>query len=619
MAVTPTAGCVHDLFEQQAARDPGAPALIADAERISYGELNTRAERSAARLRTAGVGGGHLVGVCMERGADLVVALLAVLKSGAGYVTLDPQLPPHRLRAMVADAGVTTVLHDAEARGAGQLGSELRLLSVRSGTAQVPEGAAPGPAPRPHGIACVMFTSGSSGRPKGIAAPHHAVTATLTGQDYAEFGPGAVWLQCAPVSWDAFVLELWGPLMSGGTVVLHPGIRPDPPTIRRLVVEHGVTDLYLSGSFFNVVVDECPEALAGVRRLIVGGEALSPRHVADALRHHPGLRLRNGYGPVEGMVFLTTHLATAARAGEPVPIGRPLAAKRVHVLDEQLCPVPDGTVGELYAAGAGLALGYAGRPELTAERFLPDPYGAPGGRMYRTGDLVRRRADGVLEFAGRADDQVKIRGFRVEPAEVEVIIARHPEARQVAVVARADDGGELRLVAYVVPRARDRAPHDTLRAHARALLPDFMVPAAFVTLDALPLLPNGKLDRAALHEPPRRTTPPVRPRPASPATAPADAVVRRVAAVWAQVLDVERVGPDDDFFLLGGDSLRAIRAAARLTTGEALPVATEHIFAHPTPAALAAELARRPAPVPDGGPIPRRRRTPIEEVPAPWS
>lgn len=634
----PKAGCVHELFEQQVERDPRAIALVADGRRVTYGELDARAERFAGRLRAAGVRRGDLVGVCLERGAGLVVALLAVLKAGAGHAVLDPGLPVARLRDMVTDARLRTVLHGTDRGVAELLGDGVRLVPVRdaahggvpgAGGEEDAAGAAPprGGRARPDDIACVMFTSGSTGRPKGIAAPHHAITTTLTGQDYADFGPDAVWLQCAPVSWDGFVLELWGPLTNGGTCVLHPGMRPDPLVMRRLVAEHGVTDLYLSGSLFNVIVDEYPEALIGVQRLTVGGEALSTRHVGEALHRFPELRLRNGYGPAEGMIFLTTHpVAAEETTGATLPIGRPLAAKRVHVLDARLRPVPDGTVGELYAAGAGLAHGYAGQPARTAERFVPDPYGPPGGRMYRTGDLVRRRADGTLEFAGRADDQVKIHGFRVEPGEVEAALARHPGVERVAVTARPAGDGELRLVAYVVPRrgAGPQSRPDRWRAHARDVLPDFMVPADFVALDALPLLPTGKLDRAALPEPTPRTgrDPESEPH-RSPAAQATGALSDRIADVWSQVLGVERVDPGDDFFDLGGNSLRAVRAAARLATAESLPVTSAEIFEHPTPAGLAARLTERPAPAPgaDTGatPIPRRRRIPREEVPGPWS
>ncbi|MEU6575118.1 amino acid adenylation domain-containing protein [Streptomyces sp. NPDC046805] len=610
MGAVLTAESVHERFDRQAARAADAIALVADDERVPYGDLKACADHLAAHLRSAGVRPGDLVGVCLERGVDMVVTLLAVLKSGAGYAMLDPGLPLARLRAMVADMGATTVAHTARhADIAARLGEGVRLVPVDgqptaadSTEIRATWDGAPCPA-RPDGIACVMFTSGSTGRPKGIAAPHHALTATLVGQDYAGFGPGSVWLQCAPVSWDAFALELWGPLLNGGTCVLHPGMRPDPLVLRRLVARHGITDLYLSAGLFNVVVDEVPGALDGVRRVIVGGEALSVPHVAAALRDYPGLRLRNGYGPVEGMIFLTTHSADPAEAAAPgtrsVPIGRPLAHKTVHVLDARLRPVPDGAVGELYAAGAGLAHGYTGRPGATAERFVANPYGRPGERMYRTGDLVRRRADGALEFVGRADDQVKVRGFRVEPAEAEAVLARHPGVERVAVTARAGHEGELRLVAYVVPRGGEQAPDSAqLRAHARHTMPDFMVPAVFVLLDALPLLPNGKLDRAALPDP---TPPPGDDVPPADADEPRTPVEKALCTLFAEALGRPQVGLHDDLFALGGNSLTVARILSRIHADLGAEIGVRTLFEAPTVAGIAAHLrdaATGPAPSP---------------------
>ncbi len=670
-----TTRCVHELFEERAARTPDATALVYGEERLSYAGLDAAAARLAGLLVARGVTRGDTVGVCLERSAELAVAVLATLKAGAGYVMLDPGFPPARLRDMAADAGVTAVLarRDAppglwtEAAPSPEAAPAPEAVASPE-AAPAPEAVAspaavPGPAvvpvpapeavpgpdavaspeaapapeavaspaavPGPHvvpapsaeasppgevapvlilvedaaqadplprgavavagdDVACVMFTSGSTGRPKGIVAPHRAVTATLTGQGFASFGPGAVWLQCAPVSWDAFALELWGPLLGGGACVLHPGRRPDPVVIARLVAAHGVTSMYLSGSLFNVVVDEYPQAIAGLRELIVGGEALSPPHVARALERHPGLRLSNGYGPVECMVFLTVHRITPedVRDGRPVPIGEPLNGKRLHVLDERLRPVPDGERGELYAAGAGVARGYCDAA-LTAERFVAAP-SATGERLYRTGDMARRRPDGVLEYLGRADDQVKIRGFRVEPGEVEAVLTGHPAVDRAAVVAaRADTDGERRLVAYVVPGGdRSRPPTEArLRAHAEQRLAEYLVPAAFVVLDALPLTPSGKLDRAALPEPPR----------ARPATTTAGAgtghahgeTVRALCALFADVLHVPEAGADDDFFALGGHSLLAARVLGRVraTLGAELDLRT--LFDAPTPAALA--------------------------------
>ncbi|MEV0125852.1 AMP-binding protein [Streptomyces sp. NPDC050703] len=738
---------MHELFEEQAARTPGATALVYGDERLSYAELDAAAARLAGLLVARGVTRGDTVGVCLERSAELAVAVVATLKAGAGYVMLDPGFPAARLRAMAADAGVTAVLTRRnapprawpEATPAPEATPSLEAVPVPSpetasvpeaastsgavaspGTASVPvpsaasvpgavpspeavsspdavsppetastsgavpapeaasvpeaasafgavaspgtaspPGAVPVPAvasppetvpagpaapllipvedaaqadPLPRGavavaggdVACVMFTSGSTGRPKGIVAPHRAVTATLTGQDFASFGPGAVWLQCAPVSWDAFALELWGPLLGGGTCVLHPGRRPDPVVIARLVAAHGVTSMYLSGSLFNVVVDEYPQAIAGLRELIVGGEALSPPHVARALERRPDLRLSNGYGPVECMVFLTVHRITPedVRDGRPVPIGRPLHGKRLHVLDERLRPVPDGERGELYAAGAGVARGYCDAT-LTAERFVAAPSAAGGERLYRTGDLARRRPDGVFEYLGRADDQVKIRGFRVEPGEVEAVLTRHPAVDRAAVVAaRADADGERQLVAYVVPGGdRSLPPSEAaLRAHAERQLAEYLVPAAFVVLDALPLTPSGKLDRAALPEPPRAravTTPAGTTAAGTTPGAARGETVHALRALFADVLRVPEAGADDDFFALGGHSLLAARVLGRVraTLGAELDLRT--LFDAPTPAALAphVDAAAKAPRAPDAPP----RESPDAAAPLPVS
>ncbi|MFJ1901978.1 amino acid adenylation domain-containing protein [Streptomyces sp. NPDC088115] len=581
--------CAHELFEEQAALTPGATALIHGDERTGYAELDARADRLAGLLTARGVRPGDTVGVYLERSASLVVAVLGILKAGAGYVLLDPDFPAERLRVMAEDARAAVVV---SARGTASDGIGAARVDIEdaAGARPLPHGTV---RVRPDDIACVMFTSGSTGRPKGIAASHHALTATLTGQDFASFGPGAVWLQCAPLSWDAFALELWGPLMNGGTCVLHPAGRPEPLLMARLVAEHGITSMYLSASLFNVVVDEYPHLLDGVRELVVGGEALSAPHAARALERSPQLRLSNGYGPVECMVFLTVHPVTRAGLGDgPVPIGRPLAGKRLYVLDEELRPVPDGTAGELYAAGAGLAREYRGRPALTAERFVAAP---SGERVYRTGDLGRRRADGVLEYLGRADSQVKIRGFRVEPGEVESVLARHPGVGRAAVVAHDHPAGDRQLTAYVVPAGGDRQGlrEAELRTYAREMLADYLVPAAFVVLDALPLTPSGKLDRAALPEPGAAAA--VTGRTA------ADGTAAALCELFAQVLCAEAVGPDDDFFALGGHSLLAARLLGRIRTVLGAEIDIRTLFGAPTPALLAPLVDTAP-PVPAEAP-----------------
>ncbi|MFB8037423.1 amino acid adenylation domain-containing protein [Streptomyces sp. NPDC056004] len=583
--------CVHELFEDQAARTPGATALIDGSKRIDYAGLDDRADRLAGLLAARGIRPGDTVGVYLERSAALVMTVLGILKAGAGYVMLDPGFPAERLRAMAEDAG-TAVVVTARDTASGALGLARVHIEDAAGARPLPRDSVQ---VRPDDIACVMFTSGSTGRPKGIAAPHRAIVATLTGQGFASFGPGAVWLQCAPLSWDAFALELWGPLMNGGTCVLHPGRRPEPFLMARLVAEHGITSMYLSASLFNVVVDEYPQVMDGLRELVVGGEAMSVPHAARALERRPELRLSNGYGPVECMVFLTVHPVSAAELGTgPVPIGRPLAGKRLYVLDEELRPVPDGQSGEIYAAGAGLARDYCGRPALSAERFVASP---SGERVYRTGDLGRRRADGVLEYLGRADSQVKIRGFRVEPGEVESVLTRHPGIDRAAVVAHEHPAGDRQLTAYVVPSGgRQGFREAELRAYARDVLADYLVPAVFVPLDELPLTPSGKLDRAALPEPGTAT--------AASGRAAVSGTAATLCELFAQVLHTDRVGPDDDFFALGGHSLLAARLLGRIRTALGAEIDIRGLFEAPTPALLAPFVDTAPPVRPPPGAVP---------------
>jgi amino acid adenylation domain-containing protein len=599
-----TGRCVHELFEEQAARTPGAVALVCGPQRLSYAELDRYADRLAGRLADAGLGRGDVIGIHLERGADMVVAVLAVLKAGAGYLMLDPEFPAPRLRDMAADASAALVItSDGAARRLG-FTAQVADVSDESGR-PLPHGAG---GARPGDVACVMFTSGSTGRPKGVAAPHRAISGSLCGQRYMPFGPDLRWLQCAPVSWDMFGFELWGALLFGGTCVLHPG-RPDPVLMAQLVAAHQVNAMYLSCSLFNVIVDEYPEVLDGVRDLMIGGEAPSSAHTARAIRRYPRLRLVQGYGPVESMMVVTTEPITAgAAAAGLLPIGRPLAGKRAHVLDAQLRPVADGEVGELYAAGEGLAYGYLRCQGETAERFVACPFDGPGGRMYRTGDLVRWRSQGPLEFVGRADSQVKVRGFRVELAEVEAVLARHPAVARVAVVAGKDHQGERRLVAYVVPEARpgDAFLDDDLRAHAGAVLPDFMVPSVFVPMAAFPLTASGKLDREALPRPARG------PRATAARTAascaPRNQEEKVLCELFAEVLGVAPPGIDDSFFELGGNSLQVSRLLSRVRAVLRAEVGIRAVFEAPTVAALAARLDDEPRaqlPVPaDPEPVP---------------
>ncbi|TDC30238.1 amino acid adenylation domain-containing protein, partial [Micromonospora sp. 15K316] len=415
--------CVHELFRRQAEQTPDATALLFADQRVSYGALNARANRLSSYLSSLGVGNGQIVGLCLERGVDMVVAVLAVLKAGGAFAMLDPRFPVVRRRQVLdqmAAAGTAALITRGPADDwAGDVTYVVDLDSARDAI-DAASGDDPGRYVDPRSAACVMFTSGSTGTPKGIVSPHAAVTGTLIRQRYVEFGAAEVWLQCAPISWDAFVLELFGPLLSGAACVLQPGQSPEPEAIADLVNRHGVTTIHVSASLLNYLLDDHPAVFAKVRQVMTGGEPASISHVERLLRDFPHVRLVNGYSPAENMIFtLCHHILPRDTALPSIPVGTPIRNKRVFVLDEKLNLSPTGVVGELYMAGIGLAQGYLGQPGLTAERFVANPFGAAGERMYRTGDLVRWRAGGVLEFVGRADQQVKIRGFRIEPGEIE--------------------------------------------------------------------------------------------------------------------------------------------------------------------------------------------------------
>ncbi|WSJ62368.1 amino acid adenylation domain-containing protein [Streptomyces sp. NBC_01310] len=578
---------VHALFEDRAARDPRALALVSGEDRLDYGTLNERANRLAHHLGALDIGRGDTVAVLVERGPDLVVALLAALKAGAAYTLLDPDFPAERLAGAVADGGAALLVTHRHASPPFPVARHLDLDAEAAAVAARP-GHDPGLPVTGTDLACVMFTSGSTGRPKGVAVPHRALTTTYLGQDYARFGPDEVWLQCSPVSWDAFALELYGALAFGGVCVLQPGQRPDPQAVAELTRRHGVTQLQLSASLFNFLLEEFPETYDDLKVAFTAGERASVTHVGKALDQYPDLVVANGYGPVESLGLTTCHRATPQdAAGASIPIGHPLHGKAIHVLDERLRPVPDGTTGELYAAGGGLALGYVGRPGLTAERFVASPYGEPGERLYRTGDLGHRTAEGVLEITGRIDDQVKIRGFRVEPGEIEDALTRHPSVREAAVTVHEPAPGDRRLAAYVTTAAGAPAPDpDTLLEHLAGMLPEHMVPATLDVLDALPLNQNGKVDRRALPVPAER-----------PEAAPADPLTpdqRLVAdAVRAVLRLAEDPGPDADFFRIGGNSLAAVRVAMRLSQETATRVPPQVVFRGRTVGAIAERLASR--------------------------
>ncbi|HEX2093646.1 MAG TPA: non-ribosomal peptide synthetase [Longimicrobiaceae bacterium] len=448
----------------------------------------------------------------------------------------------------------------------------------------------------PESAAYVIYTSGSTGTPKGSVIPHRSLPGIILGVDFAHFGPAETLLQHSSSSWDAGMLELWGALLHGGRCVLYPERSADPDGIAEQVRVHGVSTLWLPAALFNLVVDARPEILAGVRQLVTGGEALSAPHVCRALELYPELRLVNGYGPSECTIFSTCHVIPPDFRGTSVPIGRPVGDRRIYLLDEAMNPVPVGIPGELYVGGPAVARGYLGRPELTAARFLPDPFGGkPGARMYRSGDRVRWLADGTLEFLGRVDQQVKIRGFRVEPGEIEAMLLEHPDVRECVVVAREDTPGEKLLVGYVVTAGVEALAGPDLRVFLQKSLPEYMIPSAFVVLDRIPLTSNGKVNRRALPAPDAVESGGDREH-----VAPRTATEEEVARIWREVLGVERVGVHDDFFERGGHSLRATQVVSRMRTAFGVDLSLRSIFDAPTIAELA-ELVDRIQPLSSAG------------------
>jgi aspartate racemase len=586
---------VHRLFEDQVERTPEAVAVEMEGEGLSYGQLNERSNRLARHLQGRGVGPEVLVGLCVERSVEMVVGLLGILKAGGAYLPLDPGYPKERLRFLVEDGGPRLVLTHRNLGERLPEGVEQIRLDADLGQIERQSGSNPPSRATPDNLAYVIYTSGSTGKPKGVRIPHRGVVRLVCGAKYAELGPGEVFLQFAPLSFDASTFEIWGALANGARLVVMPPGIASPSELGVAIERHAVTTLWLTAGLFHQMVEMQIESLRGVRQLIAGGDVLSVAHVEKALRELPDCRLINGYGPTEGTTFTCCHtLSRAAALRSSVPIGRPIANTRVFILDSHRQPVPIGVTGELCIGGDGLARDYLGAAELTTEKFVPDPFGGPGDRLYRSGDRVRYRDDGTIEFLGRMDDQVKVRGFRVEPGEVEAALLRDPSLREASVVLREDSPGERRLVAYVSGEAAADEGVPQLRARLKQSLPDFMIPSAFVFLDALPLTANGKVDRAALPAPGRE-----RPRLEKESVAARNTLESRLVAIWERVLGVRPIGVTDNFFDLGGHSLLAARLFSEIERDLGRPLALSTIFRAQTIAELAEMLeggARRPSP-----------------------
>jgi amino acid adenylation domain-containing protein/non-ribosomal peptide synthase protein (TIGR01720 family) len=588
------------LFAAQVRARPDAPALVWGDETLSYAELDARASRLANHLRRLGVGPDARVGVLLERGAELIVSILAIVKAGGAYVPLDPGYPAERLRLMLADCGARVLVTRGEAAdrlgGIGIPAVRLDADAIAAESAVSPESGV-----APENLAYIVYTSGSTGRPKGVMVAHRHVVQLVVETDYVDLRPGDRIAQASSASFDALTFEAWGAFLNGATLVGIPrDVLLSPAAMRQTLREQGITTLYQTTALLNQLTRDQPDVFATLREVLFGGQAADPASIRRLIRDGKPRRLLHMYGPTETTAWCSyAVLEEVADDVLTVSVGRPTGNQKIYILDGVLQPVPVGVPGEAYVGGGGVVRGYLERPGLTAERFVPDPFSAePGARMYRTGDRLRWKADGTLEFIGRLDAQVKIRGFRIEPGEVESVLTAHRDVREARVIVREDVPGEHRLVAYVVGGAEG----DVLRAHLHKTLPEYMVPAAFVGMERLPLTPNGKLDVRALPAPEMADE--------DRYVAPRTPVEEVLGGIWADVLRLERVGIRDSFFEVGGHSLLATRIASRIREVFAVELPLRALFEGPT----VAELAERVEALRRAGLPPAARLAPVERT-----
>ena len=583
--------CVHQLVELQAARQPEAIAVVQGEKQFNYDELNRRANQLAHYLRAHGVGLETRVGVLMERSADWIVALLGILKAGGVYVPLDGSYPVKRLSFMLEDAEIRLLLTE---KGQPQIeAAEVVYLDkgwewLESESAENPENVT-----QAEDLAYLMYTSGSTGQPKGVGVPHRAINRLVSNTNYVKFDESDRVAQISNASFDAATFEIWGALLNGSRVmVLEKEMVLSAEELRKQLVEQQISVMFLTTALFNQTALSSPETFASLKYMVYGGDVVDPRAVRRVLEEGKPQHLINGYGPTEGTTFTTFYEAQDAdiEAGV-IPIGKPLSNTEVWVLDQQSRMVPVGVAGELFIGGDGLARGYLGRPELTAEKFVPHPYSSEAGaRLYRTGDLVRYRSDGNIEFLKRMDQQVKVRGFRVELGEIESSLNQHWAVDESVVVDRKDSTGDTRLIAYIVAEEGVEPKSTELLTFLQEKLPSYMLPSAFITIEEMPLTPNGKVDRRALPVPEQLEV-----STGDDYVAPRTEMEELVADIWRETLGITQVGVESNFFDLGGHSLLATRVMNRIRERCGVELPLRVLFELPTVAALAAKLdAARP-------------------------
>ena len=593
---------VCSVFAAVAARLAGAPAITCDGVQISYADLDLVSTRISAQLRHDGLRQGQVVGLVAHRSIEATAAILGILKAGGAYLPLDVSYPPELLRYICSDSGLSLTLVEQASSGSAEIsnfwGGRTRYISLSDGLIRPSDGratlesgaaredaAGAEPAISADDLAYVMYTSGSTGRPKGVMVPHRGIVRLVSDCNFVDLGPEEVVLHLAPLSFDASTFELWGALLNGGKLAIVPAPHPSLDQIAEAIRVNGVTTLWLTAGLFHLMVESRLDGLQPLRQLIVGGDVLSPPHVARALKALPSCRIVNGYGPTENTTFTCCYaIPHSPPPSGPIPIGSAIQGTTVHVLDADRRPVHVGEEGELCAGGAGVALGYLNQPELTAEKFVEDPF-APqaGARLYRTGDRVRQRPDGTIEFLGRIDRQIKLNGKRIELDAIEAHLRAQETVRDAAVIARVNSAGRRYVAAFVTPLGLDP---QALRRSLRAQLPDFMVPASIAVVQSLPLSPNGKVDRAQLAD--------LEPSPESavPAGPPrrAGSVQGEVRDIVANGLGLDRIGVEENFFDLGASSLDLIRIHAKLVEAFGPVLTAVDLFAYPNVDAVAAKI-----------------------------
>ncbi len=596
---------IHDLFAARAAATPDAIAVTFPTAQLTYRELNERANRVAHHLQQLGVGAETCVGICMERSLEIIVGILGILKAGGTYLPLDPAYPAARLATMLEDAQPPVLLTHAaaaatlaaavSAAAATEISTESSrstLVNLTTDWPEIGQQSTTNPQSGTSGehLAYIMYTSGSTGRPKGIAIPHRAILRLVCNTNYVAFGPELRIGMVSNTAFDAATFELWGALLHGAQLIGVPkAVALAPTDFAAYIQEQGIDTLFLTTALFNQMAREAPSAFRSLRHLLFGGEAVDPRWVRAVREQDGPERLLHVYGPTESTTFTTWYpVQQVAVAAHSVPIGRPIANTQTYVLDRRMQPVPVGVLGELYIGGDGLARDYLHRPALTAEKFVPNPFARqPGARLYKTGDLVRYQSDGAIEFIGRIDHQVKLRGFRIELREIEALLTDHTAVEAAVVVVDEMGAAGKRLIAYLVAGAGAVPTVNELRGYLQTKLPDYMVPAIFVWLDALPLNANGKVDRKALPAPEEAHID------AESFVAPRTPTEEIIAAIWSQLLAVPRVSVAESFFDLGGHSLLATQVTSRLTAAFDVEVPLRDLFEAATVAALAMRIEAR--------------------------